>query len=69
MTGVQTCALPISREVRIGTRLSDAYEVLSGLEEGESILASGNFFIDSESRIQAAQAASAAPIGRARSAP
>ena len=42
------------RQVRIGIRLPDRYEVLSGLAEGERVLASANFFVDSESRLKAA---------------
>ena len=45
------------RPLSVGLRLEDRYEVLDGLEEGESIVISGNFLIDSESRIQAAQRA------------
>src|SRR5438093_9605660 len=44
------------REVSIGLRLPDRYEVLGGLREGEKVLTSGNFFIDSESRLKAALA-------------
>jgi len=47
------------REVRIGLRLEDTYEVLGGLTEGERILTSGNFFVDSESRLKASLAAMA----------
>jgi RND family efflux transporter MFP subunit len=49
------------REVRIGLRLSEAYEVLEGLAEGESVLTSANFFVDSESKLEAALAAMGAP--------
>lgn len=42
------------REVRIGARLSDRYEVLSGLAPGEQVVVSGNFLIDSESKLKAA---------------
>jgi Cu(I)/Ag(I) efflux system membrane fusion protein len=41
------------REVKLGTRLGDRIEVLDGLSEGESIVASGVFLIDSESRLRA----------------
>jgi Cu(I)/Ag(I) efflux system membrane fusion protein len=41
------------REVELGTRLGDRTEVLEGLSEGESIVASGVFLIDSESRLRA----------------
>ena len=42
------------RAVRIGARLSDVVEVLSGLSVGERVVASGTFFIDSESKLKAA---------------
>lgn len=52
------------REVRLGLRLQDSVEVLEGLAEGESVVTSGNFFIDSESKLKAAlEAAAAAPNG------
>jgi RND family efflux transporter MFP subunit len=47
------------REVRIGLRLPDTYEVLGGLEPDESVLTSANFFVDSESKLKAALAAMA----------
>jgi Cu(I)/Ag(I) efflux system membrane fusion protein len=40
------------REVRLGHKAGDYYEVLAGLEEGERVVASGNFFVDSESRLK-----------------
>lgn len=42
------------REVRLGVRLSAAVEVLDGLAEGDSVVTSGNFFVDSESKLKAA---------------
>jgi membrane fusion protein, copper/silver efflux system len=42
------------REVQVGLRLPDAVEILQGLAEGETVLASGNFFVDSESKLKAA---------------
>jgi membrane fusion protein, copper/silver efflux system len=47
------------RDVGIGLRLEQTYEVLSGLQEGERVLTSGNFFVDSESKLEAALAATA----------
>jgi len=44
------------REITIGLRLPDTYEVLSGVREGERVLSSGNFFVDSESKLKAALA-------------
>lgn len=45
------------RELGIGLRLEDLYEVTSGVAEGERVLTSGNFFVDSESKLEAALAA------------
>ncbi|MBI1951798.1 MAG: efflux RND transporter periplasmic adaptor subunit, partial [Acidobacteria bacterium] len=42
------------REVRLGLRTSDAVEVLEGLAEGDTVVTSGNFLIDSESRLKSA---------------
>jgi Cu(I)/Ag(I) efflux system membrane fusion protein len=42
------------RQVQAGRRAEGYYEVLSGLQEGEKVVTSANFLIDSESRIQAA---------------
>ena len=44
------------RKVQIGARLDDRVIVLSGLKEGEKIVTSGNFLIDSESRLKSAMA-------------
>lgn len=42
------------REVKLGIRLPDRFEVLSGLSAGEPVLVSGNFLVDSESKLKAA---------------
>ena len=42
------------REVQLGARLENQYIVLSGLEPGQTIVTSGNFLIDSESRLSTA---------------
>jgi Cu(I)/Ag(I) efflux system membrane fusion protein len=42
------------REVKLGERADDRFEVVSGLQEGERIVTSANFLIDSESKLQAA---------------
>lgn len=42
------------RQVKTGWRMGDRIEILSGLEPGERIVISGNFFVDSESRLQSA---------------
>jgi multidrug efflux pump subunit AcrA (membrane-fusion protein) len=41
------------REIKVGARLEDQYIVLHGLEAGEIVATSGNFLIDSESRLSA----------------
>jgi RND family efflux transporter MFP subunit len=40
------------REVKIGAQMDDRIEILSGLQAGERIVVSGNFLIDSESRLR-----------------
>jgi RND family efflux transporter MFP subunit len=52
------------REVRIGLRLPDTMEILAGVSEGERVVISGNFLIDSESRLKAALEAAAATPGQ-----
>src|SRR5258706_7345562 len=42
------------REVELGPRIGDDFIVLKGLKEGENIVTSANFLIDSESQLQAA---------------
>ncbi len=42
------------REVELGARASEEFIVLKGLKEGEEIVTSANFLIDSESQLQAA---------------
>ncbi len=42
------------RVVDLGAHLSNGYEVRGGLVEGERVVTSGNFLIDSESRLEAA---------------
>jgi Cu(I)/Ag(I) efflux system membrane fusion protein len=44
------------RDIEIGAGNSEFYEVLSGLEPGESVVSSGNFLVASESRIRSAVA-------------
>jgi len=43
-----------AREVRLGQKVEDYYEVLEGLEEGDIVVTSGNFLIDSESKLKSA---------------
>ena len=42
------------REVQLGARTGDDFIVLKGLKQGEQIITSANFLIDSESQLQAA---------------
>jgi RND family efflux transporter MFP subunit len=42
------------RIVQLGGKYGDIYEVQSGLQEGERVVASANFLIDAESKIQGA---------------
>ena len=39
------------RKITVGAQVRDQTIVLSGLKEGEEIVVSGNFLIDSESRL------------------
>jgi YtkA-like len=41
-------------EVELGPRLARSFQVLKGLQAGDSIVSSANFLIDSESQLQAA---------------
>jgi RND family efflux transporter MFP subunit len=49
------------REVQLGARIGDDFVVLKGLREGEQIITSANFLIDSESQLQAALGSYAPP--------
>jgi membrane fusion protein, copper/silver efflux system len=40
-----------AHDVKLGAKAGDYYEVLSGLSEGDSIVTSGNFLVDSESKL------------------
>ena len=40
--------------VQLGSEVGDAYQVLSGLKEGDQVVASANFLIDAESQVQGA---------------
>ncbi len=42
------------REVRLGAKSGEAYEVVSGLAEGDLVVTSGNFLIAAESRLKTA---------------
>jgi len=42
------------REVRLGVKAGDVFEVLGGLKSGERVVTSANFLIDSESKLKEA---------------
>jgi Cu(I)/Ag(I) efflux system membrane fusion protein len=42
------------RMVKVGAHFKDKVEILSGVAEGETVVTTGNFLIDSESRLRAA---------------
>ena len=42
------------RTVKVGAHLKDKVEILSGVAEGETVVTTGNFLVDSESRLRAA---------------
>lgn len=41
-----------AREVKLGQKAGGYYEILNGLSEGDIVVTSGNFFIDSESKLK-----------------
>jgi membrane fusion protein, copper/silver efflux system len=43
-----------AREVKLGQKAQGYYEVLEGLEAGEMVVTSGNFLVDSESKLKSA---------------
>jgi Cu(I)/Ag(I) efflux system membrane fusion protein len=49
------------RFVQLGKKYGDSYEVRSGLKEGERVVASANFLIDAESKVQGAVKLSGEP--------
>jgi RND family efflux transporter MFP subunit len=57
------------REVKLGIRLPDRFEVLDGVAEGEPVLTSGNFLVDSESKLKAALAAAGSDTAGAAAGP
>ncbi len=48
------------REIKIGKAAENYYEVVSGVKEGEKLVVSANFLIDSESRLKSALSQSGA---------
>lgn len=49
------------REVKLGAKLGNEFQVLRGLSEGERVVISANFLLDSESSLKAALGAMATP--------
>ena len=45
------------RELKVGAKVENYYEVLSGVKEGERVVTSANFLIDSESKLKEAAGA------------
>jgi len=43
----------VPKEITIGSLVNGYYPVLKGLDEGERVVSSGNFFLDSESKLMA----------------
>jgi len=52
-----------SREVSLGSDVGDEVEVLEGLSDGEQVVASGQFLIDSEARLRSVLGGMAPPSG------
>lgn len=57
------------REVQVGVRTDDYWEILGGLREGEQVVTRALFLIDSESQLKAAIAGMAAPSASSTNAP
>ena len=49
------------REIKVGSKVDDYYEVIKGLKAGERVVTSANFLIDSESKLKEAMAGMAMP--------
>jgi membrane fusion protein, copper/silver efflux system len=49
------------REVKVGAKVDNYYEVIKGLKAGERVVTSANFLIDSESKLKEAMAGMAMP--------
>ena len=45
----------VPHEVKVGDRFGDTLEIMDGLQPGDRIVTSGNFLVDSESKLQAAE--------------
>ena len=57
------------REIETGARVEGGYAVLSGLAEGDKVVTSANFLIDSESSLKAALSSMGPPRPRGRTPP
>jgi Cu(I)/Ag(I) efflux system membrane fusion protein len=53
------------RDVRLGVKVDDHYEVIEGLKPGERVVTSANFLIDSESKFKEAMGAGGGHAGHA----
>jgi Cu(I)/Ag(I) efflux system membrane fusion protein/cobalt-zinc-cadmium efflux system membrane fusion protein len=51
----------LPRQVELGPRVGDDYVVLRGLKQGDSVVTSANFLIDSEAQLEAAAGAFVPP--------
>ena len=40
------------REITVGMKINDKYQILSGLNEGDEVVKTGGFLIDSESQLK-----------------
>jgi len=54
------------QEVKLGLRVDNKYEILSGLKPGTRVVASANFFLDSESKLRESMGLMAAMPGMER---
>ena len=58
---VQPDGMLVPREVTLGPRAGNRYQVLAGVAEGERIVASANFLVDAESRLASGGAMAGMP--------
>jgi len=54
------------REIKLGAKADNKYQVVSGLNEGEEIAASGGYLIDSENQLKGGDNNSSAPAAQTR---
>lgn len=55
-----------AKEVTLGLRVDDQHEILAGLKPGNRVVASANFFLDSESKLRESMGAMAGMAGMER---